>query len=77
MSTTEIKKAFTPVIHREDGQYWAEIPAMPGCLTVADTLQELEANILDAMRCWLTTKADLERRLSRKANSSLCASALA
>ena len=28
------------VVHRaEEGGYWAEVPAIPGCLTQADTLE--------------------------------------
>lgn len=59
MTAKNIENAFKPVIHREDGSYWAEIPAMPGCFTAADTLAELKGNLVEAMKCWLLTRADL------------------
>ena len=69
----DIETAFMPRIHREDGRYWAEIPAMPGCITVADTLDELRNNLIEAAQCWLLTSADMEnyrrndrRRIERK-----------
>ncbi len=33
------------VIHEaEEGGYWAEVPAIPGCATQGETLEELMAN---------------------------------
>ena len=61
MSLLEVKKMFSPVIHREDGVYWAEIPAMPGCYTVADTLDEIAPNLLDAIACWALTAAEARK----------------
>ena len=55
-----VENIFKPRIHKEDGRYWAEIPAMPGCITVADTLDELRGNLLEAAQCWLLTSADME-----------------
>lgn len=57
-----IENWFKPRIHREDGRYWAEIPAMPGCFTVARTLDELRGNLMEAVQCWLLTSADMEGR---------------
>ena len=56
----EIENIFKPIIHRENGKYWAEIPAMPGCFTVAGSIDELKANIIEAAQCWLLTSADME-----------------
>lgn len=36
------------VHHTEKGGYWAEIPALPGCITEGETLEELAANIKEA-----------------------------
>lgn len=58
---SDIVAAFTPVVHHEDGVYWAEIPAMPGCFTIADTLDELPSHLMEAMACWLET-ADAARQ---------------
>jgi predicted RNase H-like HicB family nuclease len=42
------------VIHSaEEGGFWAEIPALPGCFTQGDSLHELEANIHEAIEGWL------------------------
>ena len=38
------------IIHQaEEGGYWAEVPALPGCVTEGDTLEELCANLREAM----------------------------
>src|SRR5262245_3845683 len=38
------------VIHEaEEGGFWAEVPAMPGCNTQGDTLEETLANIREAI----------------------------
>jgi predicted RNase H-like HicB family nuclease len=42
------------IIHQEeDGGYWAEVPALPGCYTQGDTLDELRANLRDAVEAIL------------------------
>jgi len=38
------------VIHdAEEGGYWAEVPAIPGCATQGDTFDELLRNIYEAV----------------------------
>ncbi len=38
------------VIHTaEEGGYWAEVPAIPGCATQGDTFEELLQNIYEAV----------------------------
>jgi len=38
------------VIHEaEEGGYWAEVPAIPGCTTQGENLKELIANVYDAV----------------------------
>jgi len=38
------------VIHRaEEGGYWAEVPAIPGCATQGETFEELLAKIYEAV----------------------------
>ena len=39
---------------RDEGGYVAVFPELPGCLTYADTLEELELLAEDAKRTWLT-----------------------
>jgi predicted RNase H-like HicB family nuclease len=42
------------VIHpAEEGGYWAEVPALPGCITEGDTIDEVIANLKDAIEGWL------------------------
>ena len=35
------------------GGFWAEVPAMPGCLTQAETRADLDANLREAIEGWL------------------------
>lgn len=42
------------IIHpAEEGGYWAEVPALPGCVTEGDTIEEVMANLQDAIAGWL------------------------
>ncbi|MFN6566668.1 type II toxin-antitoxin system HicB family antitoxin [Dendronalium sp. ChiSLP03b] len=42
------------IIHpAEEGGYWAEVPALPGCITEGDTIEEVMANLKDAIEGWL------------------------
>jgi predicted RNase H-like HicB family nuclease len=42
------------IIHEaEEGGFWAEVPALPGCFTQGESLEELEANIAEAIEAWL------------------------
>lgn len=37
------------VVHRaEEGGYWAEVPAIPGCMTQGETIEGLVANVREA-----------------------------
>ncbi|MEY3866358.1 MAG: hypothetical protein RLZZ338_249 [Cyanobacteriota bacterium] len=39
------------IIHpAEEGGYWAEVPALPGCITEGDTLEEVMINLKDAIQ---------------------------
>ncbi|MBN1356272.1 type II toxin-antitoxin system HicB family antitoxin [bacterium] len=35
--------------HAEEGGFWAEVPAIPGCATQGDTFDELLKNIYEAV----------------------------
>ncbi len=38
------------VVHKADeGGYWAEVPAIPGCATQGETFEELLANLYEAV----------------------------
>ena len=43
------------IIHQaEEGGHWAEVPAIPGCLTQGDSREELIKNIYEAVEAWLS-----------------------
>ena len=47
------------VIHTaEEGGYWAEIPAIPGCATQGDTFEELLSNIYEAVEGCLSVEVE-------------------
>ena len=37
------------VHHAEEGGYWAEVPAIPGCMTQGETIECLLANVREAV----------------------------
>jgi predicted RNase H-like HicB family nuclease len=37
----------------EEGGFWAEVPALPGCISEGDTYEETLANIREAAAGWL------------------------
>ena len=42
------------VVHREPkGGYWAEVPALPGCVSQAESMEELRSNVREAMEGYL------------------------
>ncbi len=44
-------------VHRADeGGWWAEVPALPGCLTQGETLDEVVDNLNDAVQGWLSVQ---------------------
>lgn len=41
------------IIHNaEEGGFWAEVPALPGCLTQGETREEIRVNLLEAIELW-------------------------
>jgi len=42
------------LIHKaEEGGYWAEVPALPGCVSQGETIDDVQANIREAIEGWL------------------------
>jgi len=37
----------------EEGGYWAEVPALPGCVSQGETMDELRLNVREAIEGWL------------------------
>jgi predicted RNase H-like HicB family nuclease len=53
------------VIHEaEEGGYWAEVPALPGCYSQGETLAEVRKRIREAIACHLDVP--LPKQLSKK-----------
>ena len=47
------------IIHEaEEGGYWAEVPAIPGCATQGDSFEELLANLHEAVEACLSVDID-------------------
>lgn len=46
----KIKAIIHPV---EEGGYWAEVPALQGCITEGNTMEKVISNLQDAIEGWL------------------------
>ena len=54
------------VVHEaEEGGYWAEVPAIPGCATQGDTLDKLMNNIHEAVEGCLSVEVEEPQRTDR------------
>ncbi len=54
----QIMKLKAVVHNAEEGGYWAEVPALPGCITQGESLEELRLNIKEAIELWLEAGDD-------------------
>jgi predicted RNase H-like HicB family nuclease len=42
------------LIHKaEEGGYWAEVPALPGCVSQGEMIDDLRTNVREATEGWL------------------------
>jgi predicted RNase H-like HicB family nuclease len=66
------------IIHEaEEGGFWAEVPSLPGCFTEADSMDELRANLKDAIQGWMeAAEARAERLGANDSKSSILALAV-
>ena len=47
------------IVHdAEEGGYWAEVPAIPGCATQGDTFEELLKNLYEAVEGCLSVDVE-------------------
>ncbi len=44
------------IFQEEDGSYYASVENLPGCFTMAETLDELDGNIREAITSYLLSK---------------------
>ena len=49
------------IVHEEDGGYWADVPALPGCATQGETFEELLSNLYEAIEGWVSVDVDLKK----------------
>jgi predicted RNase H-like HicB family nuclease len=54
------------IVHEaEEGGFWAEVPALPGCVSQGETMEELLANVRDAIQAWLESEPPVDERGDR------------
>ena len=54
------------VVHQaEEGGYWAEVPAIPGCATQGETFEELLANLYEAVEGCLSVEVEPPEKTSK------------
>ena len=54
------------VVHEaEEGGYWAEVPAIPGCATQGDTLEELMKNVHEAVEGCLSVEVEQSKQTDK------------
>lgn len=41
------------IYQAEEGGYWAEVPALPGCFTQGESMEEVLHNLREAITCHL------------------------
>ena len=47
---------YSVVVHEaEEGGYWVEVPALPGCYSQGETVEEALGNVREAMGLYLDT----------------------
>ena len=45
------------IIHpAEEGGFWAEVPALPGCVTQGETIDDVKLNLREAIEGWLSVE---------------------
>ncbi len=55
------------VVHEaEEGGFWAEVPAIPGCATQGDTFEELLKNIYEAVEACLSVEIKPAKRTRKR-----------
>ncbi len=54
------------VVHEaEEGGFWAEVPAIPGCATQGDTLDKLIKNVHEAVEGCLSVEVEEPKRTDK------------
>ncbi len=59
---------YSVVVHTaEEGGYWVEVPALPGCYTQGETVEESLRNVKEAIELYLEVLRDEDRDVPRDA----------
>ena len=59
MTAAEVRLKIKVVVHEAaEGGYWAEVPAIPGCATQGETLDELMKNVHEAVEGCLSVEVE-------------------
>ena len=45
------------ILPAAEGGYWAEVPAMSGCITEGETIEEVIVNLKDAIAGWIEVES--------------------
>ncbi len=54
------------VVHKaEEGGFWAEVPAIPGCASQGETIEELLANVREAVEGCLAVDIEEPKKTGR------------
>ncbi len=54
------------VVHEaEEGGYWAEVPAIPGCATQGETFEELMKNVREAVEGCLSVDVEQPKQTDK------------
>ena len=60
----------TAIIHEaEEGGYWAEVPSLPGCVTEGESMDEVKANLSEAVQGWMDTANEIAVEMAQKDKS--------
>ncbi len=60
------------VVHEaEEGGYWAEVPAVPGCATQGETFEELLQNLYEAIEGCLSVEIKTPQETGRVVEISI------
>ena len=47
------------IIHEaEEGGFWAEVPALPGCVSEGESMEDLLKNLHEAIEGWLAVEVE-------------------
>ena len=49
------------IVHKaEEGGFWAEVPAMPGCVTQGESMGDIRKNLKEAIELWLEAGQEVD-----------------